>query len=112
MGHYAPHGGVNGGSHPKIFSIFCGHVIYQMKGNEKSYSELQILYPYDPLFDRQQLEMTQKWLLLTNILLRGACPHRMSYEAENWHGQCFMLIFSKSKIFFEVGHSAPPPTGA
>ena len=80
-----------GGTH---FHFFCGHVIYQMKGNEKSYSQMPILYPYDPLFDRQQLEMTQKWLLLTNIWLRGACPHRMSYEAENWHGQCFMFIFS------------------
>ena len=79
-----PTGGVNRGSHPKIFSIFfCGHVIYQMKGNKKSYSEMPILCPYDPLFDRQLLEMTQKWLLLTNIWLRGACPHRMSYEAEN-----------------------------
>ena len=43
-----------GGTHPKIFFIFCGHVIYQMKGLENPYSEMPISCP----FDRQQLKIT------------------------------------------------------
>ena len=99
------------GSPPqKLKKYVLGHVTYQSKAHEKLYSNMSIECSFDHSFDRQQLKMTGKSFFIT-VFFRGACPHRMRYEADFLHGYWFWLIFSYHEPKFAGDDTWPPPGG-